>query len=139
VLSLGAAIVALVVGVGGVAHAAAQKVPLTKNNIDCNGQPTSGTSPTGGSGFANINKTGSGGLIANVVVKGAQPNTTYHIRLIQPASGDCQTIDATLTTDVDGDASFNVHKAAAGGAAFVVLNNAMNPDVDYFTTPLVRP
>lgn len=125
----------------------AQKVPITTTNRNCDGSEATpaGTGP--GTGFVIINKTASGKLVANVVLQNATPNTTYNFRLIQilPDNVDCQPFngpgEASLTTDSLGNGSANYQEAVLDGAtgAFVAINNASNPGVDFFTTQVVNP
>ena len=124
----------------------AQKVPLTTTNRGCDGTiiPPEQTKPFG---FVIINKTGSGKLIANVVLESATPNATYNIRLIQilPNDTDCQPFDgpgeAHFVTDAQGNGSVNYQEAVINGATgvFVAVNNAANPGSDFFTTQVVNP
>lgn len=122
----------------------ALKTPLTTANRGCDFQPASPPGTGSGTGFVIINKTGSGKLIANVVLKNAAPNTTYNIRLIQTptsATNDCGSFlagEATLTTNAQGNGHVNYQEPVLIGAhdAFVVLNNA-NPALagtDFYTT-----
>jgi hypothetical protein len=147
-LVMAIAVLAMVVGLGlstGIAEAAAQKVPLTKTNADC---PGYSTQPEGVPtyGFAIINKTGSGKLIANVVLVGAMPNATYNIRLIQLPSGapggseECTMVDGTLTTDAQGNGDANIQEPVLTNpnttGAWVDLNNQANFN-EFFTTRVV--
>ncbi|PCC74902.1 hypothetical protein SAMN02745121_05919 [Nannocystis exedens] len=126
----------------------AQKVRLTPQNRDCNGDPVAPILPNPSDhGFANIHPTGSGTLIANVVLKGGTPNTTYNIRLIQTFNGtaipgECVFLDSdgTLVTDEFGDGSANIQESLLPSAndAFVVLNNLAAPTTDFFTTEEVE-
>ena len=121
----------------------ALKTPLTTANRGCDFQPQEGQGTGGGTGFVILNKTASGKLIANVVLVGAGPSTTYNIRLIQtPTSvpADCLPYngpgEATLTTDALGNGNANYQEAVIAGAndAFAVLNNQAAPGTDYYTT-----
>ncbi|WP_272004185.1 hypothetical protein [Nannocystis radixulma] len=125
---------------------AAQKVRLTPQNRDCNGEPV-GPILQNDKGFATIKPTGSGTLIANVVLKGGTPNATYNIRLIQTLNGnaipgecDFRVDDRTLITDDAGNGSTNVQEGLLPSAndAFVVLNNLADRNNDFFTTEEVR-
>lgn len=123
--------------------AAAQKVPLTTTNRNCDGtliEPEQ-TQPFG---FAIIIRTGSNKLIVEVALRNAAPNTTYNFRLIQvlPDNSDCQpftTGEATLTTDAAGNGNANYQEPVLDDAtrAFVAVNNQGNPGGDFFTTPVV--
>ncbi len=138
------AVLATVVGLGlstGIAGAAslngraAQRVPLTRTNIDCFGNVI-GTPMTVPFGFAIINKTRSGKLIAEVSLKHARPNTTYNVRLIQTPSGsDCGVVDGTLTTNVRGNGNAHIQEAVLAGStgAFVALNRQTGFS-DFYTT-----
>lgn len=104
----------------------AHQAPLTQTNRWCDATVI-GEAQTRGFGFVNLIRPASGKLVAAVVLKGASPNTTYDIRLIQvvPGDTDCHTIDGTLTTDADGNGSANVQQKILPGAtkAWVDLNN----------------
>jgi hypothetical protein len=117
----------------------AQRMPLTQTNRDCSGAVI-GPPQDQPFGFAVIVRPASGRLIANVVLQGALPDTTYNIRLIQvlPNSADCFTIDGTLTTDSFGDGNANVQEPVIPGAssAWVDLNNAADSTNFYDTTPV---
>ena len=141
---------ALVLGVGfslpaaGAATAPAQKATLTQTNRNCDGS-LAGPAATQPFGFANITVPAAGKLVTAVMLKGATPNSTYNIRLIQlPESlGDCGhfingPFDGTVTTDSSGNGSTNVQEPVLTGATsvFVDLNNQANPD-DFLTTPVV--
>jgi hypothetical protein len=125
-----------------------QKVRLTPQNRDCNGEPVDPILPNPSDhGFANIHPSGSGNLIANVVLKGGTPNATYNIRLIQTFDGDaipgeCIFLDSdgTLVTDEFGNGSANIQEGLLQSAndAFVVLNNLAAPTSDFFTTQEVE-
>ena len=142
------AVLATVVGLGlstGIAGAAptnsngAQKVPLTQTNAGCPGYTTQPTGvPT--FGFAIINKTGSGKLIANVVLVGAEHNAIYNIRLIQLPSEStvCSQVDGTLTTDAQGNGNANIQVSADPGTTgvWVDLNNQAD-FTNFFDTRVV--
>ncbi len=123
-------------------HFPALKTPLTTANIGCNFEPAGGTGTGTGTGFAIINKTGSGQLIANVVLKNAAPNATYNVRLIQtpnaglPGPSECTMVDGTLHTNVHGNGTANIHEPVLIGSndAFVVLNNQAAPGTDFYRT-----
>lgn len=113
-----------------------QTVPLTRTDRDCLGfiLPPIYTNPVG---FATINKTASGSLMANIVVQKGTPNTIYQVRLIQtPTGADCGIFDGTLTTDDDGNGEAEICKTLTPGTsgAFVALNNNLNYANDYMTT-----
>jgi len=57
-----------------------------------------------GPGFVVFNEDRTANTVsANVVLKDARPHTRYVIRLIQSDGRDCFTVDATLTTNVQGN------------------------------------
>jgi hypothetical protein len=56
---------------------------------------------------------------ANVVLKDAAPNTTYPIRLIQSDGSNCFTVDATLTTNKQGNGQAKVVEPIHPGATAV--------------------
>ncbi|WP_433227479.1 hypothetical protein [Actinomadura formosensis] len=117
----------------------AQKVALTRQNRDCLGMPI-GPTLTQSFGFSVVRRTGSNMIVTTVVLQGAAPNATYTIRLIQlgPSLGtsDCQGSAGTVTTDEYGNGEANVRENVLPGAThvFVDLNNAADPNGDYFTT-----
>lgn len=118
----------------------AQKVILTKTNRDCFGTviPPTLTAPFG---FAIIHTTGSGRLMANVVLQNAEPNTTYSVRLIQTPSGaGCSPLIGpnTITTNASGNGTINIQEPLMTGTtdAFVAINEVTNPN-DFFTSPEV--
>ena len=135
-------LVAAGLGVAGAAHGSAtpaQKLPLTQTNRDCGGSVI-GASQSRSFGFAVVTKTGRGGLVVTVALKGGPPNTTYNIRLIQLVAGDanCTVVDGTLTTDADGDGNANVHEAVLPHASrvWVDLNNQAD-FTEFFDTQVV--
>ncbi|TQJ49637.1 hypothetical protein [Phycicoccus sp. SLBN-51] len=113
----------------------AQKVPLTQTNYSCDGSMVDGARTTT-FGFVNLVRPASGKLVAAVVLKGAKPNTTFNVRLIQvvPGNSDCLNIDATLTTDEYGNGEVNVQEPVLSGASqvWVALNN-QNSFTEFFT------
>lgn len=81
-----------------------------------------------GDGFAIINATSSGDLIAQVMLRGGLANTTYTVQLIQSAGlggsvEDCFVEDAALITDSRGEGYARVREARHPGTigAFVYL------------------
>ena len=137
-LALGTAL-AVGVPVAGAATTPAQKVPLTQTNRDCPGTVI-GDPSTKTFGFAVVTKPASGKLVAAVALKGAVPNTTYTIRLIQilPGNADCFGVDGRLTTDSAGDGNANVQEPVLTGASqvWVDLNNPSDQS-NFYTTDLV--
>lgn len=149
-LALAASTVAVVAALGLGATAAqadatpAQKVPLTQTNRNCDGSLIASANQA--FGFAVVVRTGNNGLVAQVTLQGAAPDTTYNIRLIQilPDNSDCGSyisgpFDGTLTTDASGDGNANIREPVLPGAssAFVDLNGQINPG-DFFTSPVVN-
>lgn len=145
------AVLATLVGLGlstGIAGASspnshAQKVSLTTMpNRDCSFGDLGGGGTGGGTGFAIVNKTASGKLIAEVGLRNALPNTTYTIRLIQePSTLGCNVsseLRPTFTTDDLGNGNGHIEATVNSGdtSVWVDLNNSTNPD-DYYYTPLV--
>ena len=138
----GAALLLAGVGSSSAVATSAQKVPLTETNRDCDGSVIGDEDPAG-FGFVVFNVTGSNQLVAQLVVKGAEPNAEYGVRVIQvpdTATGDCGDFrgpyEAYLTTDADGNANANVHEMLIDGAsgAFVALNKTDAASTEYFTT-----
>lgn len=119
--------------------APAQKVPLTQTNRSCDASVL-GDVRTEPFGFVNMVRSANGNLVASVALKGAPPNTTYNIRLIQilPGDADCgsETVfQGTLTTDDLGNGNANVQEPVLAGAstAWLDLNNKDN-FADFFDT-----
>jgi hypothetical protein len=84
-------------------------------------------------GFAIFNYSSDSNTIkATVSVKGAQPNTSYPVRLIQNNS-DCGTVDGVLTTNGQGTGSLNLREAAVSGSAQVIIDTG-----NLFTNPTYR-
>jgi hypothetical protein len=140
---------ALVLGLGGLPSASASsghgahKLSLTQTNRSCGGAQI-GETQQARFGFVNMIATGRGYVVASVVLKGAQPHTTYGVRVIQlvPGDGDCSSVDATLTTDALGNGNAMVHEKVLAGATgvWVALNNQADFTQFYATgtTPLAR-
>jgi hypothetical protein len=73
-------------------------------------------------GFVIFNQDqGAGTVSANVHVKGAEPNTTYVVRLIQGngTGDDCGVVDATFTTNGQGNGGELVVEATAVGTTAI--------------------
>jgi hypothetical protein len=120
----------------------AQKMSLTRTNRDCGGTIIGAEFPQP-FGFAVVTSPASGKLVAAVALKGAVPNTTYNIRVIQilPDNSDCGSyisgpFDGTLTTDDLGSGNANIHEAVLPDASmvFVDLNSQVNPGGDFYDT-----
>ena len=136
---------ALVLGAGlglpaanaGSSHA--QKLRLTQTNRGCDGAVID-TPQKATFGFVNLIQPAHRKFVAVVVLKGAQPNTTYTVRLIQvvPGGGDCLDIDGTVTTNQYGNGNTTVHEAKLSGATavWVDLNNKANFAQFYTTAPI---
>ncbi|MBI4226484.1 hypothetical protein HY612_05220 [Candidatus Roizmanbacteria bacterium] len=97
--------------------AGAGKAPLY--NAPANFTCPTGAQPAAGDpafGFAVLNTTGSGWVIAEVALKGATPNSSYDIYVNQDPGG-CPTIaTGTLTTNGQGNGNANVKVPAVAGA-----------------------
>ncbi|OGK11364.1 hypothetical protein A2954_03245 [Candidatus Roizmanbacteria bacterium RIFCSPLOWO2_01_FULL_37_12] len=97
--------------------AGAGKAPLynAPANYTCPaGALPAATDPT--FGFAVLNTTGNGWVIANVALKGATPNASYDIYVNQDPGG-CPTVaTGTLTTNGQGNGNANVKIPAVAGA-----------------------
>lgn len=73
-------------------------------------------------GFVRFNMAdGENQLSAVVSLKGAAPNTSYPIRLIQGGS-DCFAVDGTLTTNGQGNGTLQVSEAGLTGRAQVIID-----------------
>lgn len=134
--AVGTTLIATTAGAG----AAAQKEPLVGPEavITCdNLLPIEFTSLTSGPGFVIFNEDGSGRIHANVKFKGAEPETTYVVRLIQgtPSGGDCHVEDAVFTTDSKGNGGVNIKEAVQpdATAAQVIIDTG-----SIFETPTFR-
>ena len=123
----------------GAAATASQKVPLTQTNRSCDGTVIPPVLAPA-LGFAAVTRTATDKLAAAVALKGAAPNTTYAIRLIQllPDGSDCQRVDGTLTTDSLGNGNANVQEKLLPGAtsAWVDLNGQNDFTNFYDTAPM---
>ena len=117
----------------------AQKEPLTQTNRGCDASLIPPVHPEA-FGFAMIRKPAKDRLVTSVSLRGARPDTTYTIRVIQlvPDSSDCQHVDGMLTTDADGNAQANVQEAVLPGAegAWVALNGVDDFTHFYDTAPV---
>jgi len=122
-LSLSAGLMALVLGLSAPANAAgATKVDLLKDAFGSCSTGAAGGQPTGG--FAIIHANGNDTLMAEVSLKGATPDHTYTLALVQTPSGsDCFAAEATLTTNAAGNGNVNVQEPLRAGTtgAFVLV------------------
>ena len=114
----GATSAALFVTLVSGAFAGAGKAPLY--NAPANFTCPTGAQPAVGDptfGFAVLNTTGNGMVIANVALKGATPDATYDIYVNQDPGG-CPTVaTGTLTTNGEGNGNANVKVPAIPGAS----------------------
>ncbi|RSH81380.1 hypothetical protein EHS25_006912 [Saitozyma podzolica] len=103
-----------------------QQLPLIVHDAGCNGYDASAVDPKAQTfGFVNLVRNGADELIAEVVLRGAKPFSTYGVRLIQ-VDGDvalnCQYGDFNnrftffLTTDGSGNGAANVQEVASSQA-----------------------
>jgi hypothetical protein len=115
----------------GVANAggkgAAKEVVLNNAFGDCDVGATVG-SPT--DSFAIINFPANGTVAATIKLNGMDPNTTYQVRLVQTPnglSGNCGAIDATLTTDSEGNGTLHLSEPrdSTTTGAFVLLEGGL--------------
>jgi hypothetical protein len=98
-----------------------------------------GANPVGETfGFAIMNTTQSGKLIANVQGRGLSPNATYDIYVNQDP-GDCPTIPTgTFTTNAQGSGGANVQEVRVAGATnfwVSVVDQATQGAVELYRTP----
>jgi hypothetical protein len=122
VLMLAALVAAVTAGIAAAGGNGSGKFALLGPNGEawCNGSGViSGTDE--GAGFAVINAPANGTVGATVSVKGGTPNTDVVVRLIQ-GGADCFTVDATGTTNGQGNATVKVSEASTSGAAFVAVD-----------------
>ena len=115
----------------------ATKVNLLKDAFGNCGTGANGGTPT--DGFAIIHSDGAGNVIAEVSLKGAQPNHTYTLDLVQTPSGEsCFGSEATLTTNIDGNGNVNISEPLLPGTtgAFVLVQPS-GPDGFISSTPTV--
>jgi hypothetical protein len=113
------AIVAIVAAVAtAVATAGSGKFELLgpSGNAYCDGGVLAGD--PGGFGFAVINLTGEGDVAATVSVKGLDPNTEYHVYLVQ-GPADRGTVDGTITTNGQGNGTIHVSEPSVSSHAWV--------------------
>lgn len=128
----------LMFGAAGTANAdAATKVGLLANAVGGCSTGAAGGVETGG--FAIINTTGSGKLIAVLSLKGLTPNHTYNVALVQTPSGtDCFTTEATVTADGAGNGTVNIREdLRAGTTGAFVLVQPSDPNGFIASSPLV--
>lgn len=122
-LSVSAGLTALILGFSAPASAAgATKVDLLKDAFGSCASGAAGGKPTGG--FAIIHTTGNDTLMAEVSLKGATPDHTYVLSLVQTPSGEnCFANEATITTNEDGNGNVNVQEPLLAGTtgAFVLV------------------
>jgi hypothetical protein len=107
---------------GPASAAGATKVPLLKEAFGSCSTGAAGGAPTGG--FAIIHSTGSNALTAEVSLKGATPNTTYTLALVQTPSGtDCFDPEATITTNGVGNGNVHIQEPLRAGTtgAFILI------------------
>ena len=115
----------------------ATKVDLLKNSFGNCSTGANGGTPTGG--FAIIHSNGAGDVIAEVSLKGALPNHTYTLNLVQTPSGEsCFGAEATLTTNGNGNGNVNISEPLLPGTtgAFVLVQPS-GPDGFIASTPTV--
>jgi hypothetical protein len=117
------------------ASAAALKVPLVGPNANffCVDLQPADEAPAPGPGFVIFNQDGAGVVHANVRLQGAEPNTTYVVRLIQgtPSGADCFDEDALFTTNGTGNGGVNIEEPvqpdAIGAQVIIDTENVFNP------------
>ena len=116
-LIAGAASAAILASLVGVVFAGSGKAPLY--NAPANFTCPAGAQPAANDptfGFAVLNTTGNGQVIAEVSLKGATPDATYDIYVNQDPGG-CPTVaTGTLTTNGQGNGNTNVKVPAVSGA-----------------------
>jgi hypothetical protein len=88
--------------------------PDSSADCDTGGLPGN----TGDGGFAVINAPSDGTVEATVSLKGVAPNTTYNVYLIQ-GGADCVTVDATITTNGQGNGTAHVFEPSVSSHAWV--------------------
>jgi len=117
-----ASILSLSANTGARANGATKVKLLADADGSCFTGATSGI-PTGG--FAIIHTNGNGTLIAEVSLKGATPNHTYTLDLVQTPSGTgCVAGAFQLTTNGNGNGNVNIQEPVLPGTtgAFVLIN-----------------
>ena len=118
-LTLAAALVggalALFPGLAQAGGSGAQKAPLVSvGSLFCTGSGTPG--PVANDGFAVLNETGDGHVVAVVSVKDAQPNTTYFVSVVQtPSAAGCNTYPFHFTTNGQGNGTGTFDVSAVSG------------------------
>jgi hypothetical protein len=98
-----------------------EKFPLLgpDGNAFCDGSGVI-SGEDGGFGFAVINAPGTGTVSATVSLKGLKANTEYFVSLIQGVP-DCGTVDATITTNGNGNGTAHMSEASVSTHAFIGL------------------
>lgn len=79
------------------------------------------TGAPGDSGFAIINAPNDKTVEATVFIEKQKPNTKYVIRLIQGVS-DCFTVDTTVMTNGQGNATIHLSEASTSSHAFIAVD-----------------
>ena len=79
---------------------------------------------TGDFGFAVINAPSNGTVSATVSIKKQQSNTDYVIRLVQ-GGDDCYTVDATVTTNGQGNATVYLSEASVSTHALIAVDTGV--------------
>jgi hypothetical protein len=88
----------------------------------CDGSGVLSGAP-GDFGFAVINAP-DGTVSATVSIKKQQPNTDYVIRLVQ-GGADCFTVDATATTNGQGNATVHLSEASVSTHALIAVDTGV--------------
>jgi len=77
----------------------------------------------GGFGFANINAPSNGTVATTVSLKGLSPNMIYNVELIQGLA-DCFSIDATITTNGNGNGTVHWSEPSVSTHALVAVQSS---------------
>ena len=100
-------------------------------NAWCDGSGVLAGEP-GGYGFAVINASSDGKVMATVSLKKLEPNAEYLIRLIQ-GPHDCHTTDVTVTTNGKGNATVHYSEESVADFAFVFVEGGDQTYTHYVT------
>jgi hypothetical protein len=115
---------AAVAAMAGPAAATADRADIFGPNFQwtCDFSSNSGPhTPTGSFAVLKYNK-GQNSVGATVQLKGAEPNTTYKVRIIQ-GFGDCFTDDGTVTTNGQGNGTLTLSEPATTTQAAVGIQS----------------
>jgi hypothetical protein len=91
------------------------------------------TGAPGDFGFAIINSPSNKTVEATVYIEKQMPNTLYLIQLIQ-GSSDCQTVDATVMSNKQGNATVHLSEPSTSSHAFIAVSTRVLFGPPFFVT-----